>query len=203
MKNKFIKSLILITLVTGSSIYLSGCMMAWMGMMHGSGHEMENHNQSRTIIKEYNSGEYKITAEFPSMVTGNSDVCRVKIYDNATDALQTDAEVSLEILMENTRRDKESAQDLSPIKIKRTRFENGYFVFLPDISATGSYRLTFSIKRIGTDIFDPPIEIEYITENHSEMNNNHSHTDSGNILTSPYFYVGAAAMAVMMIFIIR
>ncbi len=204
MKNKFIKSLILLTIVAGSSFYLNGCMMAGMGMMHGGGNhgmDMEEHNMSSTIIKEYNTGEYKIITEFPTMIMGNSGVCRVKIYNKTTGALQPDAEVYLEILADAA--DKDSSANISSFRIKYTKYENGYFVFNPRFDSAGGYQLIFSIERIGAEIFNPPIEIEHTIDNQSEMNHDHNRYSSGSILSSPYLYIGAAAMAVMMIFVIR
>ncbi|MCL4549828.1 MAG: hypothetical protein M1495_14810 [Bacteroidetes bacterium] len=204
MKNKFIKSLILLTLVTGSSFYLNGCMMAGMGMMHGGGNhgmDMEEHNMSNVIIKEYSTSQYKIITEFPTMIMSNSDACRVKIYNKTTGTLQPDAEVYLEILADAA--DKDSSANSSTLRIKYMKYENGYFVFNPSFSSAGSYRLIFSIERIGTEIFKPPIEIEHAIDNQSEMNHDHNRSSSGSILSSPYLYVGAAAMAIMMIFVIR
>ncbi len=202
MINKFIKSLILITLIIGSSIYLSGCMMAGMGMMHGDG-EMENKSMNKIIIKEYNTAEYKIKAEFPAMITSNSNVCRIKFLDKTNNTFLSDAEISLELLNEKTNGDTDHNMKFSRVKFQYTKFENDYFVFSPQINYDDSYRLIFSIERIGTVIFNSPIEIEYTTENYSDMHDHHIYFGFGRVFTSPYFYVSAVAMAVMMFFIIR
>ena len=201
MKNIFIKSLVLITFVTGHSIFLSGCMMAGMGMMHGDnnhGMNMEDHNSNRVIIKEFNTDEYKITAEFPSSIHGNTDICRIRILDKTANTLQTDVEIYLEVLHANT-----NGHEDHTIKIKHAKYENGYFVFLPNVSSNDSYKLAFAIERIKTNIFSDPIRIDYSTENNSEMDDSHSHSDSGSIFSSPVLYVGAVAMTVMMIFMLR
>lgn len=193
-------------IITVSSIYLSGCMMAGMGMMHGGGNngmDMDNYNNNKLIIKEYNTGDYKITAEFPSSIKGITDICRIKIFDKTASAVLTDAEVNLEVLSENTEEHGNHPHEQSSFKISHTRFENGYLVFAPNIGSTGIFQLTFSIERIKTNIFSDPIRIEHRTENNSEMDNTHSHSGSESIFSSPLFYVGAAAMAVMMIFVIR
>lgn len=201
MKNIFIKSLVLITFVTGSSIFLSGCMMAGMGMMHGNnshGMNMGDHNSNRVIIKEFNTDEYKITAEFPSSIHGNADVCRIKILDKTANTLQTDVEIYLEVLHAN-----KNGHEDHTIRIKHSKYGNGYFVFLPNVSSNDSYNLAFAIERIKTNIFSDPIRIDYLTENNSEMDDSHSHSDSGSIFSSPILYVGVVAMAVMMIFMLR
>ncbi|MBX3008066.1 MAG: hypothetical protein KF816_08575 [Melioribacteraceae bacterium] len=204
MKNIFIKLLILIALIIVSSFYLSGCMMAGMGMMHGDGNgEMENNSMDRIIIKEYNTAEYKITAEFPAMITANSNVCRIKILDKTGNTLLSDAKISLELLNEKTNGDTDHNMKFSHVKFQHTKFENDYFVFSPKINSADSYHLIFSIEQIGTDIFDSPIEIEYTTENHSDIHDHHIYFGFGSVFTSPYFYVSAVTMAVMMFFILR
>lgn len=175
--------------------------MAGMGMMHGNnshGMNMGDHNSNRVIIKEFNTDEYKITAEFPSSIRGNADICRIKILDKAANTLQTDVEIYLEVLHANT-----NGHEDHIIKIKHSKYENGYFVFLPNVSSNDSYNLAFAIERIKTNIFSDPIRIDYSTENNSEMDDSHSHSDSGSIFSSPVLYVGAVAMAVMMIFMLR
>ena len=92
--------------------------------------------------------------------------------------------------------------EFSHVKFQYTKFENGYFVFSPNINYAGSYRLIFSIERIGTAIFNSPIEIEYTNENHSDIHDHHIYFGFGSVFTSPYFYVSALAMAIMMFFII-
>ncbi len=206
MKNKFIKFIVLFMIITVSSIYLSGCMMTGMGMMHGGGnHEMnmENHNNNKFVIKEYNTNEYKITAEFPSSIKGNTDICRIKILNKTANSVQTDVEVYLEVLSENTEEHGNHSHGKSSFKISHSKFENGYFIFTPNIESAGIFQLTFSIERIKTNIFSDPIRIEHLTENNSETDDAHSHSNSDSVFSSPYFYVGAAAMAVMMVFMIR
>jgi len=201
MKTTYIQNLTLLVAVVFCSVYLSGCMMAGMGMMHGDnshGMNMEDHNSNRVIIKEFNTGEYKITAEFPSSIHGKADVCRIKILNKAANTLQTDVEIYLEVLHANT-----NGHEDHTIKIKHSKYENGYFVFLPNVSSNDSYNLAFAIERIKTNIFSDPIRIEYSTENNSEMGDSHSHSDSESIFSSPVLYIGAVAMAVMMIFMLR
>ena len=204
MKNKISRLILLITIATISSIYLSGCMMAGMGMMHGQGsHEMsmEEHNMNNTIIKEYNTLEYKIISEFPTMIMGNSSFCRIKIYNKTTGVWQTDAEVYLEVFTDNTHTDRSA--NISSFRVKHIKYENDNYVFNPNIRSAGIYRFLFSIERIGSETFNPPIEIEHTMDNQPEMTNNTSHSSTGSILTSPYFYIGTAAMAVAMFFMIR
>lgn len=206
MNNKFIKSLILITLVTIFSIYLSGCMMADMGIMHGGGnHNMnnENHNMGKSIIKEFRNDKYVITAEFPSMASNSSDFCKIKVLNKNSYSLVADVDAYLLESSGNTAEHSEHQVAGSAHKISSSRFEDGYLIFSHDLTASRSYYLTINIKRIENDIFTPPIEIQYQMENQSELNNNNSHNSAGDISTSTYLYIGAAAMAVMMYFVVR
>ncbi|MBU0560963.1 MAG: hypothetical protein KJ799_16700 [Bacteroidetes bacterium] len=195
------KKSILIALIL--SVILQGCMMVGMGMMHGGdNHDMEMENHTRMLIKEYNTPEYKITAEFPSMIMGNSERFSLKIFDKNIDAVQTDAEVYLVVSEKNTGTPNDEFSGTSSVKIKHSSFENDYFVFVPNLAAAGKYQLTFTIQRIGSTTFSEPIELESIIENHSNMKDDHSNSDSNSIISSPFFYMGAAVMTAMMILVI-
>lgn len=201
MKNTFIQYLILLVAVVFFSIYLNGCMMAGMGIMHGGNMDMGS-GYTKTVIKEYNTDNYVITAEFPSMVKSNSDVCKIKIFNKKLNSSQTDADIYLDVFRDNTNEYNDQSQNNFRYKINGSSIQDDYLIFSPRLASDSSYRLSFIINKIGTDIYDPPIEIQYQLENQSEMNMDHSHSGSHSIFISPYFYVGCAVMAVM-IYVLR
>lgn len=195
------KKYILIGLVL--SVSLQGCMMGGMGMMHGGDNEnMEMANHTTMIIKEFNTAQYKITAEFPSMVMSNAENCNLKIFDKIESKVQTDASVYLEVAKVDSETNDYGVQVASSFESKPMGIKNDYFVFKPDLSAVGKYQLTFKIKRIGSNTFSDPISIEAVIENHPDMKQDRANSNSGSIFTSPYFYVGTLAMALMMVFMI-
>ncbi len=195
------KKYILIGLVL--SVSLQGCMMGGMGMMHGGDNEnMEMANHTTMIIKEFNTAQYKITAEFPSMVMSNAENCNLKIFDKIESKVQTDASVYLEVAKVDSETNDYGVQVASFFESKPMGIKNDYFVFKPDLSAVGKYQLTFKIKRIGSNTFSDPISIEAVIENHPDMKKDRANFNSGSIFTSPYFYVGTLAMALMMVFMI-
>lgn len=206
MKIKNPKQVIFIMLIAFSSIYLNGCMMAGMGIMHGGGnHNMNNgnHNMGKSIIKEFRNDKYIITAEFPSMARNSSDFCKIKVLNKNSNSLVSDVDAYL-IESSGNNAERSEYQDAgSTHKISSSRFEDGYLIFIHDLTASRSYYLTINIKRIENDIFDTPIEIQYQMNNQPELNNDHSHNSAGDISTSTYLYIGAAAMAVMMYFVVR
>ncbi len=186
MKNKFVNSLILIIVIKGFSIYLSGCMMAGMGMMHGDGsHGMnkENLNMSKYVIKEYRTNKYVITAEFLSIVSNSTDFCKLKVFNTNSNSLVTDVDAYLYELAENANEQKEHPGNNSTYKIRASRIEDGYLVFSHDLSGRQNYQLLFSIKRIEDDTFEPPIEIQTQINDQIELNNNLSHHSNNNTST--------------------
>lgn len=204
MKYKYFRTITVIIAFAVLSIYLSGCMMAGMGVMHGSGsHDMGmgNQIQMRTVIKEYNTKNYKIIAEFPSAILSNTDVIRLKVVDNKSRLSLTDVDLYIEISSQNSENHNNHSPINTPYRINYTKVEDNYFIFVPKLDGSDNYILKFYINKIGDETFNPSLEIDYTTDNHNNMNHNHS-SDSGNILTSPYFYIGTIVMTAMMAFMI-
>lgn len=206
MNIKYLRLVILIFLIAFSTVYLSGCMMAGMGIMHGRGsHDMNsgNLNEGKSIIKEFQNDKYVITAEFPSIARNSSDICKIKVFNKNSNSLVSDVDAYLYELVNYTDEQNERHGNNPAYKISASRTEDGYLIFRHNLSNIQSYNLIFRIKRIENNAYEPPIEIQTKINDQIELNNNLSHHGDSNTSTSTYFYIGAAAMAVMMYFIVR
>ncbi len=200
----------------------SGCMMAGMAAMGGSGHMMgggSSHDgtadaaRQPTVIKEVMSGSLRVTAEFPFFTAGDSLRYVATIQDRAGHARTENAIVFLEV----SSAARNVAASPAPIDaghpsmimntpsavLERTRLipverAGGRFVFRPTIPVEGVYRLAIVVERVGDTVLNPPVVVEHITQ----IARGQSHARWGETVT-PLAILGAAFMAVMMVVAIR
>ncbi|MHB0964124.1 MAG: hypothetical protein ACYC5V_13045 [Gemmatimonadaceae bacterium] len=200
----------------------SGCMMAGMAALGGSGHMMGgglSHGgtadaaRQPTVIKEVMSGSLRVTAEFPYVTAGDSLRYVATIQDRDGQARTENAIVFLEVSAATrnvvatpapTHAGHSSMVVNTPLDVlERTRFapverEGGRFGFRPTIPAEGVYRLAIVVERVGDTVLDPPVVVEHTTQ----IARAQSHARWGETVT-PLAILGAAFMAVMMVVAIR
>ena len=202
-------------------LFLSGCMMSGMGGMgHSGGGGMHGASQGstmqgQTIVKESTANGIRITAEFPPYVLGDALAYTVTLRDVRDKSMISDASIALIVTPDDNRNQGSHSGHLDSsmtqnqrsnwrIKISPDVVGNGTYVFRPAITNGGVYRFVFVVERVGNVQTEPAIEVEQSvqllrqTVQHSE--NGAHRTGSG---VSPAVLIGAGAMAIMMLFMLR
>lgn len=95
---------------------------------------------------------------------------------------------------------------LSPV-----RNGGGDFIFRPVLPRDGPYRLTVGLRRVGARTFEPPIEVVHVWDPSQPSRAADATARAGDATThagdrtrrTPLLLLGAAAMAVMMLFTLR
>lgn len=173
---------------------LGGCMMPAMHML-GTDHHSNNSqiNSKKIISKEVIISNYKIETEFPIPQLHQEINYLLQIYDQNTKNKITNAEVWFEVIRRN-QNDSDEIEKLVSKKIEADDKRN--FISSYIFHSDEEVQVGFKVYSIENEKFDKPVEI-FSNQGAAESHSNHQ-SESG---INPLWYIGAAAMAVMMLII--
>lgn len=173
---------------------LEGCMMPAMHML-GTDHHSNNSqiNSKKIISKEIIISNYKIEIEFPISQLHQEINYLLQIYDQNTKNKIANAEVWFEVIRRN-QNDSDEIEKLVSKKIEAD--DNRNFISSYIFHSDEEVQVGFKVYSIENEKFDKPIEI-FSNQGAAESHSNHQ-SESG---INPLWYIGAAAMAVMMLII--
>lgn len=197
MTKQIVASIAALSLLVG----LSGCMMMGMhgGMMSGSHKESQTTEASPALVKESIVGNVKVIVEYPPARVGAITTYTVSVLDASTNQPRSGAAISATIRAaseghQGDVHEMHGEEHDSSIPVAEST-QTGVYTFQYRYSNPGPNEIRVTISALGQERLDPPIVVSTV----GDVRGDHSsHSDSGDYTL---YIAGAAAMAVMMVFI--
>lgn len=180
----------------------TGCTMGGMGMM-GMGHQQDHGemNSEKAISKEVITSDYKLVAEFPIPQLHSEVEYSLTITNLLTKQRVVQAEVFFEVIASEKTENINSGENTPSnneklVSNKIEANENGEFRSSFLFHSVSKVNLGFKVVSLENEKISFPIEI-ITDQNVAEEQENH---ESGSWI-DPLWFIGAAAMTAIMIFV--
>lgn len=191
--------IVLRTFTVATPLLLGGCMMLGSGGMahgsHGGGHAQAA-MMGQTLIKETVVEGMRLTAEFPPHAIGDDLAYRVTLRRAGDSAAVANASVAMFIGRED--------QMDHVTRVAPSVLGDGAYVFRPIVETESAYRVVIRVERAEGVAPRSAVELEQVVRLGARMGMAAPQPDA--IATSwwtPAAILGAGAMAIMMLLVMR
>lgn len=185
-------------------IVLSGCMMMGMhgGMMGGSHQESQSTEASPALVKESVVGNVKVIVEYPPARVGSITTYTVSVLDASTNQPRSGATISAAIRTaseghQGDVHEMHGEEHDSSIPVAEST-QTGVYTFQYRYTNPGPNEIRVTISALGNERLDPPIVVSTVRD----VRGDHGDHSDG-VDYALYTIVGATAMVVMMLFVMR
>lgn len=200
MTKQIVASIAALSLLVG----LSGCMMMGMhgGMMSGSHKESQTTEASPALVKESVVGNVKVIVEYSPARVGAITTYTVWVLDASTNQPRSGATISATIRAaseghQGDVHEMHGEEHDSSIPVAEST-QTGVYTFQYRYSNPGPNEIRVTISALGQERLDPPIVVSTVGDVRGD-HSSHSPPQAGGGYA--LYIAGAAAMAVMMVFI--